>query len=312
MKKFHKVLFVSQGVMDETEALTEALTLARGNQAELAILIVCPELPDTLAPYAEGYESSLRAKLQSALQASRQQLGVSEAQLPVAIKFESGPTPALRIVRHVLANDYDLVIKAAEPHDGHAGFKALDMDLLRKCPCPLWLTRPLSRGPGALKFAVAIDPESVGPEGHSLSLRLLTLARALTDSCRGELAIVSCWDYEFEDYLRRSVWVKVPEEEVRRVVAESQSRHQQALNQLIQQAGISGVQAVYHRRGHPEQQIPAFVAEQGIDVLVMGTVARTGIAGFVIGNTAENILQRVRCSLLALKPPGFVSPVKAY
>lgn len=44
----------------------------------------------------------------------------------------------------------------------------------------------------------------------------------------------------------------------------------------------------------------------------MGTVARTGIPGFIIGNTAENILQKIDCSLLALKPLGFVSPVKAY
>ncbi|GAM59013.1 universal stress protein family 1 [Vibrio ishigakensis] len=44
--------------------------------------------------------------------------------------------------------------------------------------------------------------------------------------------------------------------------------------------------------------------------MVMGTLARTGIPGIVIGNTAENIVQAVSCSLVALKPPGFVSPVR--
>jgi len=52
--------------------------------------------------------------------------------------------------------------------------------------------------------------------------------------------------------------------------------------------------------------------ETKIDILIMGTVARTGISGFIIGNTAENILQKIDCSLLALKPQGLVSPVKAY
>lgn len=37
-------------------------------------------------------------------------------------------------------------------------------------------------------------------------------------------------------------------------------------------------------------------------------LARTGISGFFPGNTAENILQKIGCSLLALKPQGFVSP----
>jgi nucleotide-binding universal stress UspA family protein len=41
----------------------------------------------------------------------------------------------------------------------------------------------------------------------------------------------------------------------------------------------------------------------------MGTVARTGISGFVMGNTAETILSQIDCSVLAIKPPGFETPV---
>lgn len=45
------------------------------------------------------------------------------------------------------------------------------------------------------------------------------------------------------------------------------------------------------------------------DLVVMGTVARTGVAGLIIGNTAEAILEQVNCSVLAIKPAGFKSPV---
>ena len=48
----------------------------------------------------------------------------------------------------------------------------------------------------------------------------------------------------------------------------------------------------------------------GADLVVMGTVARTGIAGLFIGNTAEAILDQLACSVLAVKPSGFVTPVK--
>ena len=41
----------------------------------------------------------------------------------------------------------------------------------------------------------------------------------------------------------------------------------------------------------------------------MGTVARTGIPGLIMGNTAEAILEQLDCSVLAIKPPGFVTPV---
>jgi nucleotide-binding universal stress UspA family protein len=46
-----------------------------------------------------------------------------------------------------------------------------------------------------------------------------------------------------------------------------------------------------------------------IDVVVMGTVARTGVAGLVMGNTAERVLQRLYRSVLTVKPPGFDCPV---
>jgi len=43
--------------------------------------------------------------------------------------------------------------------------------------------------------------------------------------------------------------------------------------------------------------------------VVMGTVARVGIPGFIIGNTAESILYRLNQSVFAIKPQGYVSPV---
>ncbi|HOO52306.1 MAG TPA: universal stress protein [Alphaproteobacteria bacterium] len=44
--------------------------------------------------------------------------------------------------------------------------------------------------------------------------------------------------------------------------------------------------------------------------MVMGTVGRTGIPGFFIGNTADSVLRQVGCSVLAIKPKGFSTPVK--
>jgi len=93
---------------------------------------------------------------------------------------------------------------------------------------------------------------------------------------------------------------------------DAQYEHRTALERLVKASGISGSHQIHHLRGRAEECIPAFAKDKKIDILVMGTVARTGIPGFVIGNTAENIVQKLSCSLMALKPQGFVSPVKAY
>jgi nucleotide-binding universal stress UspA family protein len=62
-------------------------------------------------------------------------------------------------------------------------------------------------------------------------------------------------------------------------------------------------------KGMPEKEIPLLAKQQLADLVVMGTVARTGIPGFIVGNTAESILEQVHCSVLAIKPDGFKSPL---
>jgi nucleotide-binding universal stress UspA family protein len=92
----------------------------------------------------------------------------------------------------------------------------------------------------------------------------------------------------------------------------AQSAHQLELGRLLEASGIGGRYHVHRMKGQPEKMIPLFVRSRKIDILVMGTVARTGIFGYLMGNTAENIMHELECALLAVKPGGFVSPVKAY
>ena len=64
-------------------------------------------------------------------------------------------------------------------------------------------------------------------------------------------------------------------------------------------------------KGEPAGALEAFLAAHEIDLIVMGTVARAGTPGLLIGNTAESVVRRVRCSVLTVKPDGFVSPMHA-
>jgi len=230
----------------------------------------------------------------------------------IQVEVESGGTPAERIIRHVLRNDHDLLVKEAEPKEGGKGFKSVDMELLRKCPCPVLLSRPIRRHRERIKVSVAVDPKSLTPEGHDLSLRLLEISRAYADTCNGELHIISCWDFVFENSLRQGAWMKMKAETVDEIVADYRHQSRTALDSLIDQANISGKKHIYHLRGSANVEIPKCVEDNGFDILIMGTVARRDIPGFIIGNTAEDIVQNLGCSLLALKPNGFVSPVKAY
>jgi len=81
----------------------------------------------------------------------------------------------------------------------------------------------------------------------------------------------------------------------------------QALIDDFEKAGPAVVRHL--EKGWTAESIASLIAREQITLLVMGSVVRTGIAGYVIGNTAESLLGRVDCSVLAIKPEGFVSPV---
>jgi len=98
--------------------------------------------------------------------------------------------------------------------------------------------------------------------------------------------------------------------EVDRLVRKARLEHEGRISELIERyAPNLPSNRIHLLKGFAEDVLPALAKRKGIELIVMGTVCRTGIAGFIVGNTAENILQQVDCSVLAVKPDGFVSPV---
>jgi universal stress protein E len=312
MPVFKNILIVSDGLSEEAEAYKQAVSQARNNAAALKVLIICPEFPASLGAYQSRFEELLVERVRASVHEACSAIGVGDGDVPFSTEIEAGAAPATRVIRHVLRSGHDLVVKQAPPADGRKGFQAVDMELLRKCPCPVWLSRPIVRSRNEIQVAVAIDPEGPEPEGRALSLQLLKTARALADECNGRLMVLSAWDFPYEDLLRNSTRVKVTEAELAEMVSETESRRRNLLEALAKESGIAGDNKLAHVRGRADKAIPEFVEANNVDILVMGTVARTGIPGFIMGNTAENVLHQLGCSLLALKPNGYVSPVKAY
>lgn len=100
------------------------------------------------------------------------------------------------------------------------------------------------------------------------------------------------------------------QEQVERYVEDSRAEARKALDHLLEKfPDQPGRRFIHLLKGDPADVIADLAKTGRVDLIVMGTVARTGIPGLLIGNTAETILQRVDCSVLAVKPDGFVSPV---
>jgi nucleotide-binding universal stress UspA family protein len=133
-----------------------------------------------------------------------------------------------------------------------------------------------------------------------------------------ELHIGSVWNVLEESYLRHSIFSNASDEEINHYIEQAQQESSNKLKSLLKEANdkIGNntedylLPIIHLVKGDPSKEIPSMANVYNVDLIVMGTVARTGVPGFIIGNTAELILDQVRCSVLAIKPDGFKTLVR--
>ena len=316
---FKNILYVvAPGTMC-TPTLERAVALAENNLASLTVVDVLPFVRRGIGG-RDGIPGS--ASMQAAIKTERQRTLAAliepyRQRLDIQHDVLIG-TGFLEVIQAVLRNGHDLVIKPAEdPGFLERIFGSDDMQLLRECPCPVWLMKPADK----LSYdtiVVALDFDTFEPESaaQALNQEIIELSSTLAIAEFADLHIVHAWDVPEAGYVQ--LWADNPDEATSQMTQAERSRRSlgmDALRQILQkhlgQESYEYLSPSFHlREGLAVNVIPAQARKLQADLVVMGTVGRTGISGLIIGNTAEAILDQLQCSVLTIKPPGFESPVK--
>jgi nucleotide-binding universal stress UspA family protein len=232
-----------------------------------------------------------------------------QKEIQVEVKVFSG-TPFLEIIREVLRNGYDLVMIMAEGQGGlkERLFGRTTTHLLRKCPCPVWVMKR-NQPRYYRRILAAVDPSPPFDEQrNALNKTIMDLATSLAQTEQGELHIVHTWTIVGETMLKANT--DISENEMYQLMQTIKKEHGYWLKELLRQYDLNKLKYQIHLlKGVAGKVIPKLVQAKGVELIVMGTVCRAGVAGLIIGNTAENVLDQVDCSVLTVKPEGFVSPV---
>ena len=323
MQRFRKILYVHEEGSDvATATLNLAVDLAKRSGGRVDVISVI-ELPPIM--FASSTAVLLQSRWQKKTEEQLEEL--ARAVAPdgnLETKVLNGK-PHIQIVREVLRHGYDLVIKPIGPSglmDRLLG--RVDMRLLAHCPCPVWLSK--GKACGAFDHVLAavdaaFEAYGGGKAGDeqaedALNRQILELAFSLCADSNAELHVGHAWYPPFLSTYARAR-AHIPEKEIEAYVSDVKREHANWLKRLMTKASkwvgadvFKSLKLHTHlRRGGPEQEIPKLISEVQADLVIMGTVARTGISGLVMGNTAEKILDRITCSVLAVKPPDFVSNV---
>lgn len=265
-------------------ALKKAALLADRAGARLTLLntFVLPQ------PMADVARISARELISAALRDRRRQLDklagpLRRRGLRVDCVVEWDHPRSEAIVRHVFSTRPDLLVAETTRHGPLARWilSNTDWELIRTCPCPLWLVRG-ARLPARPKLLVAVDPGHGQAGPTRLDARLMEAARTFTGAVGGTVAIGHADD-------RRASQLD-------------------AVERLASRHAIPPARR-YVVPGEPIRVLPAMVAGIGADVLVLGAVSRSRVGEPFIGTTAERLVDKVDCDLFVVKPAGYRSPV---
>lgn len=313
MKRFKNILFVANDEQPNESAFQRAVERAANNDARLTVVSVSdapgPELRwvSKLIPPSKYLETLRNERLTQLKELVER---VTGAEVPIELNLLEGDV-FMEVIRQVLRGSHDLVIKPADswPSSTQSVFGSTDMHLMRKCPCPLWIMKPSATERYA-RILAAVNPYSESRESAQLAELIMDLATSLAASEGAELHIVHAWRLPGESMLRYGRGA-LPAEEVDELASDARREHERAMKELLDRHPLDDMGARVHLvKGMPAEVIREQVKGNQIDLVVMGTVGRTGIPGFFIGNTAEGVLSQVNCSVLTVKPGGFKSPVE--
>ena len=313
MKRFKNILLYLKEPRRDNAAVFRAANLAANNSGILKVVSCIDQPPKHLisrlsSDFKVDVESLIRNEKITRLNRIKSRY---EKLVPVETKLLTG-TAFIEIVKELLRANHDLLIIEAENEKGIRKelLGSNELHLLRKCPCPVWVIKPSEKDEFG-RILVAIDPSSINEETKKLNQKLLELSTSLAKIESAEHHVIHCWRAYGEPMLRGPRYGGSPKD-VDDYVRKMGKLARDNVGNCLRPFNINVESDFVHLiHDDPEWGIVDFIARNDIDLIVMGTLGRTGIKGFLIGNAAEKIVSGIRCSLLAVKPDGFVSPITA-
>ena len=208
------------------------------------------------------------------------------------------------VVKTAQEENADIIIKSTkhDPVVTSPVFTPLDWNLIRKSPIPVLMVS--THAPVA--YNNIVTAVNTGDENRVHS----HLNEKLTD-CAGDFARLFDSDLHLVNAYPPSpvpISLSSPSFSYSNLDRAIKNHHNQALDMFGERHRIR-VANRYVKEGLPEDVIAKIIKKTDAQLLVIGSVGRIGQSSETIGNTAEFVLNKIKCDVLTIKPDGFIPPL---
>lgn len=297
MSQYRRILLILSSGAVETPALHRAHALAKISGAELRIDLYAPHRAvEALGHVNKNLASMAQASVLSQCRDWLEEIifDLRECELSVQGQVYWEHADAESILTRALDWQPDLLIKDAGRATALRTLLpiSVDHDLLRLCPFPLYLVHGERNGVPK-KVVAAVDPAHSWHRDGALNERVMKAARDYALQADASLELLSVFGADAdhgatgnEDYERQRL------------------AHRTQLAALVKSYGVAADKThVYY--GDAAHTLAREARAAGVELLVIGSLCRRGLARIVAGGVAAQLVDELDCDLLAVKPAGF-------
>ncbi|WP_435236940.1 universal stress protein UspE [Psychromonas sp. PT13] len=309
MFNFHNILVYIDPTKESQPALERAVDFAKkDSKIKLTLFVCCYDLSFEMTSLSSSEEQqTMRSIVVKENQEWLNTLAApyKEQGIHIATQVVWHHRPFQAAIIEILKNEYDLVIKSTHQHPKLSAilFTPTDWNLLRKCPVPVLLVKHPS-WPENSNILCAIDCKSIqDDEHHELNAEILKEAQSIATTLNANMHLVNAYPTP-----PMNIMLELPEFDPINYENDLQKFHQKTLNEYAQSYNIPAPQ-VHLKQGLAEDVICEVANEIDAQLVILGSVGRTGLSATLLGHTAEQVIDNINCNLLALKPKGFISPI---
>ncbi|TVQ97284.1 MAG: universal stress protein [Deltaproteobacteria bacterium] len=297
MKRANHILVGTDFSEQADSALLEAVRLARRHGSRITLLHIIDETPSDSRWMVFGVppadiEDALRKRADEEL--AKRVEGIC-ADVPTETDIVFGK-PSVTLVREAGERGAGLIVvgRTGESMMERLLLGSTAERLLRQAPQMVLVVRP-GGDPGFRRILAPVDFSDYSRDSLEVAARIARDENA-------ELHVLHAYEYAGLAQIASATSITATQSFQEEL--EEQSRRQ--LQTLIDEVDLKDLTPQLHLRvGLAAQEIITFARDEQVDLVVMGSIGRTGLKRLFIGNTAERVIRSVPSSVLTVKPSDF-------
>jgi universal stress protein E len=299
------ILVVVNPLEKEQPAIAKAAMLAKSFGASVELLIC--DTKSLREAHTEGQLPAIsNAFLTDNLDSLLDQLAkpLRDAGIDVSTEVISGD-PLHEMISSWLRNSpADLVVKDTHHHSFATRVFTTNTDwhLIRACPVPLLLTKQKAWAESPVLVA-AVDPGHRNDPSAILDHHILDMATGIGTALHGRIHAIHAYLPTTMATAALGGMPPVISVSAEALAAERDLQHTQ-LKALTDEFAIADAN-LHIAAATASEYLPRVALDCCADIVVMGTISRSRLERFVIGSTAERVLEPLRCDVLLVKSPDF-------